>query len=351
MIKGDEGNLSFYKQDDHILEQIKILKKSIDILEKLKLSVVTSSEYATNAIADINRQLETLLSFQHVNINSESVRTYKDNGALENQLLDGNYVAFDAFSTFENVSKGKAVDDIFGLYSPISVMSPKGICWLIQQLIVKSREKDTEETVYILLKFLDAGSSSYKWELIAPVYRLQFILIEFFGCKVPFTRNQTLKEAIDAIPPSLRSELKEEGGNSIQDSRKLFMYCVKLLGKHFTSSRHLLRNINIFEQFFQVEELLSTLCYTFLENSLNFRLLDAEFLHDLLCFVKQRHWKDNSFIIGGVIAPLCRQVQDLGLSRWEYYLGMNEEHANSLREIWWDTYWWDKWYVVVTGKL
>ncbi|CAI6797335.1 AEL_HP2_G0025740.mRNA.1.CDS.1 [Saccharomyces cerevisiae] len=207
-------------------------------------------------------------------------------------------------------------------------MSPKGICWLIQQLIVKSREKDTEETVYILLKFLDAGSSSYKWELIAPVYRLQFILIEFFGCKVPFTRNETLKEAIDAIPPSLRSELKEEGGNSIQDSRKLFMYCVKLLGKHFTSSRHLLRNINIFEQFFQVEELLSTLCYTFLENSLNFRLLDAEFLHDLLCFVKQRHWKDNSFIIGGVIAPLCRQVQDLGLSRWEYYLGMNEEHAN-----------------------
>lgn len=351
MIKGDEGNLSFYKQDDHILEQIKILKKSIDILEKLKLSVVTSSEYATNAIADINRQLETLLSFQHVNINSESVRTYKDNGALENQLLDGNYVAFDAFSTFENVSKGKAVDDIFGLYSPISVMSPKGICWLIQQLIVKSREKDTEETVYILLKFLDAGSSSYKWELIAPVYRLQFILIEFFGCKVPFTRNETLKEAIDAIPPSLRSELKEEGGNSIQDSRKLFMYCVKLLGKHFTSSRHLLRNINIFEQFFQVEELLSTLCYTFLENSLNFRLLDAEFLHDLLCFVKQRHWKDNSFIIGGVIAPLCRQVQDLGLSRWEYYLGMNEEHANPLREIWWDTYWWDKWYVVVTGKL
>ncbi|CAI7059481.1 ASB_collapsed_G0006870.mRNA.1.CDS.1 [Saccharomyces cerevisiae] len=319
MIKGDEGNLSFYKQDDHILEQIKILKKSIDILEKLKLSVVTSSEYATNAIADINRQLETLLSFQHVNINSESVRTYKDNGALENQLLDGNYVAFDAFSTFENVSKGKAVDDIFGLYSPISVMSPKGICWLIQQLIVKSREKDTEETVYILLKFLDAGSSSYKWELIAPVYRLQFILIEFFGCKVPFTRNETLKEAIDAIPPSLRSELKEEGGNSIQDSRKLFMYCVKLLGKHFTSSRHL--------------------------------LLDAEFLHDLLCFVKQRHWKDNSFIIGGVIAPLCRQVQDLGLSRWEYYLGMNEEHANPLREIWWDTYWWDKWYVVVTGKL
>ncbi|CAI4654198.1 BMB_G0047670.mRNA.1.CDS.1 [Saccharomyces cerevisiae] len=153
MIKGDEGKLSFYKQDDHILEQIKILKKSIDILEKLKLSVVTSSEYATNAIADINRQLETLLSFQHVNINSESVRTYKDNGALENQLLGGNYVAFDAFSTFENVSKGKAVDVIFGLYSPISVMSPKGICWLIQQLIVKSREKDTEETVYILLKF------------------------------------------------------------------------------------------------------------------------------------------------------------------------------------------------------
>ncbi|CAI4734460.1 CCT_1a_G0044380.mRNA.1.CDS.1 [Saccharomyces cerevisiae] len=307
MIKGDEGKLSFYKQDDHILEQIKILKKSIDILEKLKLSVVTSSEYATNAIADINRQLETLLSFQHVNINSESVRTYKDNGALENQLLGGNYVAFDAFSTFENVSKGKAVDVIFGLYSPISVMSPKGICWLIQQLIVKSREKDTKET--------------------------------------------TLKEAIDAIPPSLRSELKEEGGNSIQDSRKLFMYCVKLLGKHFTSSRHLLRNINIFEHFFQVEELLSTLCYTLLENSLNFRLLDAEFLHDLLCFVKQRHWKDNSFIIGGVIASLCRQVQDLGLSRWEYYLGMNEEHANYLREIWWDTYWWDKWYVVVTGKL
>ncbi|CAI4645214.1 BMC_2a_G0032080.mRNA.1.CDS.1 [Saccharomyces cerevisiae] len=112
MIKGDEGKLSFYKQDDHILEQIKILKKSIDILEKLKLSVVTSSEYATNAIADINRQLETLLSFQHVNINSESVRTYKDNGALENQLLGGNYVAFDAFSTFENVSKGKAVDVI-----------------------------------------------------------------------------------------------------------------------------------------------------------------------------------------------------------------------------------------------
>ena len=351
MIKGDEGKLSFYKQDDHILEQIRILKKSIDILERLKRNVVTSSEYAINAIADINKQLETLLSFQHVNINSESVRTYKDNCALENQLLGGNHVAFDGFSTFESVSNGNAVDVIFGLYSPISLMSPKGICWLIQQLIVKSREKDTEETVYILLKFLDAGSSSYKWELIAPVYRLQFILTEFFGCKVPFTRNQTLKEAIDAIPPLLRSELKEEGGNSIQDSRKLFMYCVKLLGKHFTSSRHLLRNINIFEHFFQVEELLSTLCYTLLENSLNFRLLDAEFLHDLLCFVKQRHWKDNSFIIGGVIAPLCRQVQDLGLSRWEYYLGMNEEHANHLREIWWDTYWWDKWYVVVTGKL
>ncbi|CAI4776838.1 CCT_1a_G0048240.mRNA.1.CDS.1 [Saccharomyces cerevisiae] len=261
MIKGDEGKLSFYKQDDHILEQIKILKKSIDILEKLKLSVVTSSEYATNAIADINRQLETLLSFQHVNINSESVRTYKDNGALENQLLGGNYVAFDAFSTFENVSKGKAVDVILASIR------------LYQELQ------------------LQMGIDS--------------------AC--------TLKEAIDAIPPSLRSELKEEGGNSIQDSRKLFMYCVKLLGKHFTSSRHL--------------------------------LLDAEFLHDLLCFVKQRHWKDNSFIIGGVIASLCRQVQDLGLSRWEYYLGMNEEHANYLREIWWDTYWWDKWYVVVTGKL
>lgn len=47
---------------------------------------------------------------------------------------------------------------------------------------------------------------------------------------------------------------------------------------------------------------------------------------------------------------MCRLSQDLGLNRWEYYLCLGEDVADSRRKLWWECYWWDKWYSATTGK-
>ncbi|CAI4565556.1 AMM_1a_G0031150.mRNA.1.CDS.1 [Saccharomyces cerevisiae] len=47
---------------------------------------------------------------------------------------------------------------------------------------------------------------------------------------------------------------------------------------------------------------------------------------------------------------MARRCIDTGLNRWEYYVGQDENIAQCHRELFWDSYWWDRWYALVTGK-
>lgn len=98
------------------------------------------------------------------------------------------------------------------------------------------------------------------------------------------------------------------------------------------------------------DELLLSICIEYFERSLFSEMHDLDFLKGLLLFIENRYWIEEPNFIGRILGVLCRRMLDTGLNRWEYYAFQTEYTAEENRKLWWECYWWDRWYALTTGK-
>lgn len=104
------------------------------------------------------------------------------------------------------------------------------------------------------------------------------------------------------------------------------------------------------ELFFDTNDTITVLFYELLLRSNHDNNNDIEFIRTILDFIQVKSWTEENYRIGRCISIAIISSQSMGLDRWEYYIGLDENTAETCREIWWKCYWWDKWYAQITGK-
>lgn len=80
------------------------------------------------------------------------------------------------------------------------------------------------------------------------------------------------------------------------------------------------------------------------------RTLDYKPIRIFLRLLKHRYWIDDVLVTKNVITVICRQAIDIGLNRWEFNVGEDEEIAEIHRDMWLQCFWWDKWLAFRVGK-
>ncbi|CCK69696.1 uncharacterized protein KNAG_0C05980 [Huiozyma naganishii CBS 8797] len=290
------------------------------------------------------------------------------------------------------LSRLPLVDDIFGLYSPVETFSLRGLGLLVQRFALEPssgsnggsscgdgmREK-VKATVYILLRFFDICCLHLNEGVVSiadplenylrsrePGYRasprwssphsslndrdLVLLLIGMFP--------QPLTEQLTGVTRQRFESLVSEG----QDL-EMFRTLLQMYDKHRVAFEQLITSMTLgdgetlsmrpLNDFCALQDLLLTLCYSYYNATLYHldEYNSLEYLELLLQFLDHVKWLDQAYAYEKVLAVAVDCALKLGLSRWEYYVGLDETNAERRRVLWWRLYCHEKTYTFRCGAL
>ena len=99
-------------------------------------------------------------------------------------------------------------------------------------------------------------------------------------------------------------------------------------------------------------ELLLVLLYTYYNSTLYMYFNPdsaLEYLEMLIRLLDQQMWNEDKHGFHKVLGAAIPRALDMGLSRWEYYVGLDEFYAERRREVWWKLYCHEKSSIVKSG--
>ena len=99
-------------------------------------------------------------------------------------------------------------------------------------------------------------------------------------------------------------------------------------------------------------ELLLALLYTYYNSTLYMYFNPdsaLEYLEMLIRLLDQQIWNEDKHGFHKVLGVAIPRALDMGLSRWEYYVGLDEFYAERRREVWWKLYCHEKSNIVKSG--
>lgn len=132
--------------------------------------------------------------------------------------------------------------------------------------------------------------------------------------------------------------------------RNGLMYAIRLMEEHHKILNCKSLSLLGLKEFLEQDELIFCLCIEYFERSIFSPMNDPAIIEGLISLVKHRYWIDDCFALGRIICAMARRCLDAGLNRWEYYISQDEATSERHRNFWWDCFWWDRWYALVTGK-
>lgn len=342
--------LPFYNTNDEIIQKIDALHTSVEGLK----NATPEGSSELDELLKLDASLKTFRSKLAITVNSETVGEYKDTGAIEMQLLNMDSVSFTKYDTYHlNGRSQQPLSCRFGLYSPILSMSVRGVGWMASTLLSYADDASTRQSLHLLSRFFDRCAADLQSSVKSWLSPLDFYL-QVHHPGQSFHRNQLIQEIFCSIPVELRLRCGDLPKLEGLHPYRAFRYSVQLLAKHhemvFERAQNMCDFSHTFEYFTKYEELISTLCVEFFQQSLFTELHNVDYIESLLSLVENRYWIEETFTIGKMISILTRLGQDSGLGRWEYYLGCDEKTADKRRQLWWGCCRWDSWYSVTTGK-
>ena len=345
-----QTRLPFYNDNNDILQKIDALHASVEGLKK----ATSEGSSGLDELLKLDADLNAFRSKLAITVNSETVSEYEDASPIERQLLNTDSISFTKYDTchFSKLSR-QPVSSRFGLYSPILSLSVRGVSWMINVLLSYADDASTRESMDLLSRFFDSSTVDFQSSFKLWLSPLDFYL-QVYHPGQSLDRNQLVQEIFNSIPVDLRLQCGDLPKLDNLHPYRAFRYSIQLLTRHhkmlFERAQDVRNLSHTFEYFTKYEELISILCVEFFQRSLFTELHNVDYIESLLSMVENRYWIEETFTIGKVISAIARLSQDSGLSRWEYYLGCNEETADKRRRLWWDCCRWDSWYSVTTGK-
>lgn len=338
--------LPLYKEDSKFQKEVKSLKLCLQSLGSIK--ELDYDDIRLN-IADINTRLDDLQNDVLLKLNKDIMSKYNENNSIEKQLLDVNSLSFNKFSNLEtSIRRVNSIDVFFGLYSPLIFLSPVGFRWMLKRLTSYPDNTYTRETVYLYLKFLDSSSIIYKENTKQRVSPLDWY-VEKNNLHVTYSYSQILDELYKGCCKTIKVPHTAIQNVKITHSPSIIATLGDLLS---SEQEYMLNPFNKFDikQLFEFEDKTHILTFWFIPRSILLDMADVLLIESLVRIIRIRHWTNDPYYLGTTINQLLRRIQDNGMNRWEYYLGLDEKTADSYRYIWWESDWWSKWYVISTGK-
>ncbi|SCV00529.1 LANO_0F07316g1_1 [Lachancea nothofagi CBS 11611] len=365
-----DGSNGLYEDDSHILQQIGLLTDSIRCLKGAR-----PSQSVAEAIQKIKSQIISIESNWKPCVRQAAIRDIQPTGAsLETQLMINKYtqkLSLTKYSTIEPSSfltknsalnQHPAVDDIFGLYGPSLLLSLRGIGFLFKHFFDPGVKMAIEykTTLFLMLRFFDACNYYLELEVkswSAPIenhYRLSGQLF--------LSKEKAIHDMLKSIPQELIRKTRVEfplfeRPPSTHDNIKMFHWISRMM---FISCRE--SNCNVSEpkdcselvpeilEFLQTEEILSVLGFEYLNVTSYTPVGDLDYLQSLLFILKHQYWVGECRVFSQLLSMATGYAQNLGLHRWEYYVGIDEKLAERRRGLWWKCYFWDKFFSIQTGK-
>ncbi|SSD59786.1 uncharacterized protein SCODWIG_01547 [Saccharomycodes ludwigii] len=273
---------------------------------------------------------------------------------------------------------------IFGVYNSIKLFSRAGIEFLFEKLSHNSKtdddmkviisERQLKESLYIVIKFLEYFfmNTSISFEMWSTP--IDFYFSRISDTPVLYNRVIGIHTLFNKIPKGLLCKSFDSNQEffklycnlteSIIDSNKwtnFFEWIIELIDLHrkeyFMEFLPFLQDDNIpttfsvaVPKYLQVEEILSILAIEFFQRSAQIITDNLVFLESLLKFIGGRTWIENIISIKNLVSFVVRYAINMGLYRWEYYIGMDEEIAERKRICWWQCCFWDLW-ISITQSL
>lgn len=272
------------------------------------------------------------------------------------------------------------VDEVFGLFSPIQAFSLRGIGYLIKKNIENTGSSmliDTKETIYLILRLFDL---CYE-HLIQGCISISNPLENYLQ-KIKQTPTTTASASLPTSPAPLSNDLvisvihqlpqpfiqsitgftTTQLIENLHDSFSMFRIVTQMYAQH---RKHFAEFLNqafslphqeksvLFSSFCSSEYLLSTLCYAYYNVTL-YHMLDIntlDYLEILVSLLEIQNEIDERFGFEKMLEVAVTCSTKMGLSRWEYYVGIDENTAERRRKIWWKIYSLEKRFLTDLGDL
>lgn len=404
------GNNGLYKDDVEFQKQLIQLQTT---LKQLK-SMSASNSHIKDAIENITAQVNRVALDWEPQYDLHEYNNIMKNGpeglkSIETHLMKNKYydrVHLTRFSVWTDTSKtGKQtnsentflgdqplVDDIFGLYSPLQGLSLRGIGHFFQQCSVGPETKDKtiqlKETLYLLLRFFDICLDQFNQSCVSIANPLESYLHRKNLLNLsPSTTSSVISRSsannkdlvsvlINRFPQpfvvNLTSVSNEKLFETMYDDFAMFSIVLQMYDCHKKGFETLMMRITArpnpgspatevspadlqdFTHFCEQEELLLALCYSYY-NSTFYHFSECsgslEYIELLLSLLETQLWLGEGYGLEKVLDVAINYAMDLGLSRWEYYVGLDEETAEKRRMCWWKIYCIDKHHAFKKGHL
>lgn len=387
--KDDDVNKNGFYEDDS--ESQATLTSLQNTLKNLK-EMAHLGTHITSAIENIEFQINDLIKHWEPKVRVKELATtrFYPNKSIETQLMKNKYcdvVHLTRYAAWSNNKKDQdtssqpLIDEIFGLYSPFQFLSLQGIGKCFQNYRSKSKceifPRTAKETIYIMLRFFDVCFHHLNQGCVSIANPLENYLqkmnllpstpssISSAGSPNTAHTKSHVALVINHLPqPFVRnitgisnSELLSEMNNDIS----MFGILLKMLDMHKNSYQNFLMEItsnpsvakktlstDVLQEFIhycQAGEALIALCYSYynstLYNYVDFTC-DITHLEQLLFFLDLLFWLSEIYGFEKVLNVAVHFVSRVGLSRWEFYVGLDETFAERRRNLWWKAFYFEK---------
>lgn len=359
-----------YEDDSEILKQLSRLSEALKALK-----CMPPSARMTGAIQNIQDQIDDIQTSWRPAVRMNATNSVSEaTTSLETRLMINKYtdnVSLTRFSTIQPspvlsqsnfLNQQPVVDDTFGLYSPGLLLSVRGIGYLFKNFFNPGAKmaREYKTTLYMMLRFFD--TCFYHLDLAAKSW-LSPIETYYELISKPFnSKAQSIKDLIDEIPGSLIAKSKEAfpefpQPSNIDEKLPMFHWLIRLSEtvsfepnpEYFGSANQSCDPPSI-ENYLRCTEILFILTFEYLHTTIHTPFGDLDFLESLLILMKHQYWVGEYHFFFQIISMAVGYAQNLGIHRWEFYVGIDEELAERRRSMWWKCYCWDKNYAIRTGK-
>ncbi|SCU84549.1 LAFA_0D10572g1_1 [Lachancea sp. 'fantastica'] len=367
--KGDPQN-GLYGDDTHVTRQMYLLSSTLRSLREAQ-----PSPLIMEAIRSVSEQLREIETSWKPTLEPEAIRDVPATAtSLETQLMINKYsdkVSLTKYSTIQPspflsrssvINQYPVVDDLYGLYSPGLIMSIRGIGFLFKHFfdpgVKMAREYKT--TLFLMLKFFDTCAdyldlSFQSWsspiDTHAALAHVTYDSREFAIRKFVATIPSYIVEKTKALYPQFPcpTDVKDNLGMLHWITRVMFVCCQgSLCDDHEVEECLVLDEEG--EEFLSAQESLCVLGFEYFNATAYMPSGNLDYLDTLLLFIKYQYWMGEYHVIPQLSLRLASYAQNMGLHRWEYYVGMEEVTAERRRRLWWECYSKDVICSVLNGK-
>ncbi|CAI4561125.1 CPI_1c_G0030790.mRNA.1.CDS.1 [Saccharomyces cerevisiae] len=296
----------------------------------------------------MNAELEQIQSHLYLNLDNKEIASYSGTKSIETEIIGKQSSSLNKFSDVFGNCVSQSVDQYFGVYSPLLYFSSTGISWIIKTLLTYSNDRATRETVFLFLRFVDISSDHFLNNImITSISPFDFYAkVNSLQCG----HDELLRHILTNISTFLDGDTNVLRLANFSNPSSGFVNAIHLIEEHHTVLNVPKIDFSFLKTFLEQDDVIFCLCLEYFQKSIFSPMYDIHILQGLVSLMKHRYWMDDLFALGRVICVMSRRGLDFGLNRWEYYFGENEDKSEECRKLWWEVYWWDRWYALCTGK-